>query len=143
MKIPEENKNDFSFIFNGFILKTDERSKLYEKGITSGSIITVTKNNNMTKCNNIEGKILNVNAEYKNEIVLVTNIGTLNKIKDLCALMENDLSSRNIFIKKIKINKKIYERDDERTFSSVGVLENFTCEIEALNINEKKNCNIY
>ena len=143
MKIPEENKNDFSFIFNGFILKTDERSKLYEKGITSGSIITVTKNNNMTKCNNIEGKILNVNAEYKNEIVLVTNIGTLNKIKDLCALMENDLSCRNIFIKKIKINKKKYERNDERTFSSLGIVDNFTCKIKVLNLNEKEQCNIF
>ena len=143
MKIPEDNKNDFNFLYNGIFLKTNERLTLYEKGITSISPVIVIKKRNLINSSKIEGKQLNVNVEYKKETVLNISIGTLNKIKDLFTLMEIDLSSRNIFIKKIKINKKKYERNDERTFSSVGIVENFTYKIISLNLNEKEQSNIF
>lgn len=143
MKIPEENKNDFSFLFNGFKLDTNDNLTLYEKGMNSNSIILVTKNDELTINNNLKGKILKVNVEYKNEIISRYSIGTLNKIKDLFTMMEIDLGYKNIFIKEIKINKKKYERNDERTFSSIGIMENFTCQIVALNINGEKNCIIF
>ena len=142
MKIPEEIKNDFPFCFNGFRLDTNDNLSLNEKGINFNSIIIVMKNVELTNYK-IEGKKLEVNVEFKNEIILRITIGTLNNIKELYNLMEIDLSGRNIFIKEIKINKNKYERNDERTFSSIGIRENFTCKIVALEINGQKKCIIF
>ena len=142
MKIPEENKYDFTFYFNASKLVSNDNLSLYEKGINSNSRILVMKNDELTN-NRIEGKKLKVNVEFKNEIILQISIGTLNNIKDLFNSIEIDLSGRNIFIKEIKINKNKYKRKDERTFSSIGIRENFTCKIVALDINKQKKCIIF
>ena len=115
---------------------------LYERGIIGDSMINVLQRDKYTN-NKIEGIKLDVNIEIKNKIILTLSIGILNTIKDFYNLVEINLSKQNIFVKELKINKIKYERNDERTFSSIGIKENFTCKIDALILDEEKKCIIF
>ena len=45
-------------------------------------------------------------------------------------LIENKYICRNLSLKKIIINGKEFQKYDERTFSSLGIRENFICNVE-------------
>ena len=140
MKIPEEKKNDFLFIYNGCILEVNDDLTLYEKGIKSNNSVILGVERLKSTNNKIEGRELGVNVEINNETILKLSIGILNTIKDLYNLVEINLSKQNIFIKEMKINEIKYERNDERTLPSIGLRKNFTCKIKARNLNEENNC---
>ena len=139
MQIPEENKNEFSFLFNAGKLDNNDDLTLYQKGISDLSNIIVFQSY-ILKDENIKGIKLLVNVKFQNNIILSDYIGTLNTIKDLYILLQNNLLDKNIIIKNLKINKQKYEVDDERTFSSLGIRGDFTCKIYEVNFNDNKCC---
>ena len=142
MQIPEANKNEFSFSFNAKTLDNNDNLTLYEKGLMNNSIIIVFQRI-ISNNENIKGIKLLVNVKFKNNIILSVYIGTLNTIKDLYILLQNNLLDKNIIIKNLKINKQKYEVDDERTFSSLGIRGDFTCKINEQNLNHDTCCNIF
>ena len=69
MKIPEEKKNDFLFIYNGCILEVNDDLTLYEKGIKSDNSVILGVERLKSTNNKIEGRELGVNVEINNETI--------------------------------------------------------------------------
>ena len=133
MYVPENARKDFQVSFNGNILESFDKTTLREKSIQDYDNLLVLGNFNYQPLYynknyyiKIEGMVLNVSIEGKNLNISDLIIGTLNTIKNLYDYIKN--YSNNI--KKIKINGKEYQKDDERTFSSIGIRENFICYVE-------------
>ena len=129
INIPENKARYFSFLFNGQKLNIFDESSLIQKNIYIGHSILVIDNRNIGFI--IQGKILNVLLKKKNNNIEI-DIGTLNTINDF----ENELGliPNNGKIIIIKINgKEIQNNDKNKTFSSLGIRENFTC-----NLNEQE-----
>ena len=78
------------------------------------------------------GKLIRVNIIINDKIIMRTNIGTLEQLKNFYKKLKDYYYS--IYNKSIE-NAKIYpeeielKQDDERTFSSIGIREEFICKI--------------
>ena len=82
-----------------------------------------------------KGKIIKVKIYNKEKLILNWKIGTLNTIEELCNYIENHLSNcRNI--QKLKIGGQELEKDDKRIFLSIGISNNFICNIDLINRTE-------
>ena len=142
MNIPEEKirENIFKFLYNGNNLKISDKKTLYEYGFTNGSNITVNETYNEKYSNIYKGKTLEVliKIDCKN-LDIKWIVGTLEKINEFYKSISHkiiyEVFAGDINIKKISINGKEIKENDERTFSSFGIIENCICKIET----EKKN----
>ena len=75
---------------------------------------------------------MNVIIKDKNKEICRSVIGTLQTIEDFCHQFSNMLPKVDFLI---KINGKEFLKYDKRTFSSVGIRDDFTCYVEII---EKK-----
>ena len=126
--VPQNKINDFKFLFNWKILNIHDKSTLEQKRIIDGSnILTI-------KCNEFsfkgKGKSLEVFFKNKTGLNIKTFTGTLNTIRSFYYHIINNFSCSSKPINKITINGKEIQKDDERTFSLIGLRENFSCYIE-------------
>ena len=125
-KVLEKGKQYYSFTFNSNTLNINDDSPIESMFICDGKTIEVDikKDKNLS----VKGKKLEVKIKNKGKIFQKTSIGTLNQIKDLYIKLEQNYSDgkdiKRIIIKEIEIKK-----NDERTFSSRGIRNNFTCTI--------------
>ena len=126
MKISEKYKNNFIFTYKASTLDFNDISTLFEKDILNNNKISVTEKNN--DCVSvIKGKKLKVSITNQNELNNTTYIGTLNQIKDLFSQLKDIYP--NYDINNIIIEGKELKGDEEQTFSSIGIRENFICNI--------------
>ena len=76
-------------------------------------------------------KNLEVLIKDENGIIAQRPAGTLQTVKAFYLdIDENIFKCKNLSVKKIKINGKEIHKDDESTLSSIGIRENFICNIE-------------
>ena len=128
INVPENNRNDFILLFNGSEVNISEKSSLEKNNIINGMSFSVIRRN-MLDFKFCEGKIMEVLIIYKNNIKDKTYVGTLVKVKDFYDRIT--IFFPNIKISKITINGKEIEKNDERTLSSIGIRDNFSCYIES------------
>ena len=138
MGIPFKNLKEFSFIYNGEILNKSKKNELLKDCLQDLSRIEFVQHNMVTNdpFNDLKiGKILNFNINNCNYNF---TIGTLAQIKEFYNGLKIFLSNydmRNKKIDKVILNPGNIEIrvDDERTFSSIGIRENFECKIDFVN----------
>jgi hypothetical protein len=118
-----KGKQFYKFLLNSNTLNVDDNSPLGNLFNSDGKTIIVDYINEL---NVIKGKKLEVEVRNKRKILSKTTIGTLNKIKDLYFKLEQNYTNRRT-IQRISIKGKEVRRDDERTFFSINVRENFKC----------------
>ena len=126
--IPENKKGCYYFLFNGNKLDIYDKSTLKEKNLENGMII---ESNKIKNFNLRKGKNLEVLIKDENGVIAQRPAGTLQMVKELYFdIVENIFKCNNLSLKKIKINGKEIHKDDESTLSSIGIRENFICNIE-------------
>ena len=126
LNIPEKiNKRNYFFLFNGNKLKIDDKITLEDKMFQDGNVIKVIRAKQFS-CN---GKYLKVLVKDKNNnLILEAFAGTLETISLFYNYLINNYPYLNIT--KIKINQKEIQKNDERTFSSIGIRDDFIVNIE-------------
>ena len=135
MKISEKYKNNFIFTYKESTLDLNDISTLFEKDILNNNKISVTEKINDYP-NIIKGKKLKVSIINQKELNYTTYIGTLNQIKDLFSNLKNIYSDYDI--NSITIEGKELKGDEEKTFSSIGIRENFICSINLTRTDENE-----
>jgi len=143
MKIPFKNLKEFSFIYNGEILNNSKKKELLKDYFQSLSRVEFVQHNLITNDPFNDLKIgknnLNFNINnYFNNCNYNFTVGTLAQIKEFYNRLKIFLFNYGLENKKIdkvilnpgNIEIKI---DDERTFSSIGIRENFECKIDFVN----------
>ena len=118
-----KGKQFYKFLLNSNTLNVDDNSPLGKLFNSDGKTIIVDYINEL---NVIKGKKLEVEVRNKRKKLSKTTIGTLNKIKDLYFKLEQNYTNHRT-IQRISIKGKEVRRDDERTFFSINVRENFKC----------------
>ena len=128
LRIPEIKKCEYYFLFNGYKLNINDKSTLVQKNIKDGMIIEIHKAINWGFR---FGKNLEALIKEGNKVIGKMPAGTLQTIKNLYLDIDNNFfNCNNLSLKKIKINGKEIQKDDERTLSSIGIRDNFICYIE-------------
>jgi hypothetical protein len=134
IKIPEINRKYFILNCNGINgdrLDFDDKCILEKSSLNRGDYSDIYVLELKNKYLEINGKILKANIYSKNELILKFLVGTLGRIKDFYSDLEYSLPGwEHIILKKVEINGKELKKDDNRTFSSFGIRENFNCYIE-------------
>ena len=127
MRIPEKEKKNFRLIYDASHLDFNDNSTLLEKEFHNLISITVYEivPNIIYKGKKIEAKIYN-----KEKIISNIIIGTLDTIEQLYLSLEYYIPSEYSKIKKLEIGGKELKKDDKRTFSSIGINNDFICNIE-------------
>ena len=116
-------KENYSLCYNNEKLDFNDESTLESKSIRYGTLIIVQKLGEIT--NFSSGKFLKVLIKAKNKEIN-TFTGTLSTLKGF--YFKNNLENCGSSIT-MKINGKEYNKDDERTFSSIGIRDDFICYI--------------
>ena len=75
-----------------------------------------------------KGKTIEVLVMDKNKLIMKSYFGTLGTINDFYNFIRMILPQKKI--SKIKIEGKEIDKNDERTLSSFGIRDNFTCYVE-------------
>ena len=127
MNIPENIRDyEFTLLFNAEKLNIHDKSTLKEKNIYNCITINIYKNNNLDP-NRREGitlkafvKIINKNNHGFNQVA-----GTLQLISQFYRILALNIGP----IEKLIIKGKEI-KNDNRTFSSIGIREDFTCYIQ-------------
>ena len=142
-KIPESNRQHFSFHFYSEKLALNDDNSLANKRIMNSSTIEFSSFGINPNSNNMEylknefpGKKLIVslirnNDELKDKIYA----GSLQQIKFFYEKLKKYLNQKNIEFtgKAVILNSETeinIKESDERTFSSIGILNDFKCKIE-------------
>jgi hypothetical protein len=124
-KVLEKGKPYYKFTFNSDTLNINNSSPIESLFNCDGKTINVDIKKNE---NTIKGKELEVKIKNKGEIIQKTSIGTLNQIKSLYFKIEQNYSNGQQ-IKKIITERIEIKKDDEKTFSSRNIRNNFTCTV--------------
>jgi len=139
-KIPIMNRKYFSFYFNQKPLDFNEDILLINKNIINGSIIyfsifDINKNSGKMAYlkKNFPGKKLNVSLIDKNgELIGEIYASSLQRIKIFYKKLKNYLSQKNIIFtgKPVILYSEIIINElDERTFASIGILNDFSIKL--------------
>ena len=132
-KVLEKGKPYYKFTFNSDTLNINNSSPIESLFKCDGKTINVDIAKNE---NTIKGKELEVKIKNKGKIIQKTSIGTLNQIKSLYFKIEQNYSNGQQ-IKRIIIEGIEIKKDDEKTFSSRNIRNNFTCTV--IFIDDKEN----
>ena len=134
-KILGKGKQFYKFLLNSNSLNVDDNSPLGNLFNSDGKTIIVDY---VKELYPIKGKQLEVEVRNKRKKLFKTSIGSLNHIKDLYFKLEHNYTNRRI-IQRITIKGKEVRRDDERTFFSIKVRDNFKCIIHFIDDDEREN----
>ena len=130
-RIPEKEKKNFMLFYNGNKLDFNDNSTLLEKGITIGCInIFVQQNHQINNGISCHGKKIGLKIYNKETLIINIMIGTLNTIECLYRILEETYFANHKKIQKLEIGGQELKRDDKRTFSSIGIRNDFICNIE-------------
>ena len=134
----DPNRVKFEFYFRNKILerKNKEIGNINRfKKLNDVNITIKIKNKVCLK--KIPGRILEVSIfDDENKLISKTKFGTLEKIKDFYGYLKNELTKKNIidFNPSFEIEGKELDlnEDDERTFFSINVKNNFKCFLNSM-----------
>ena len=127
MNIPEKYKDNYTFLFNATTINND--TTLLKNKITqdNSSIIVIEKK--VFNANVNKGKTIKASIMHNNNSIMTFNIGTLNQIKDLYSYLKSNIDNFGE-IKTIEIEGKDYKNKKDNTFSSIGIRNDFKCNIK-------------
>ena len=130
-RIPEKEKKNFMLLYNGKKLDFNDNSTLLEKGITMNCTnIFVEQKHQFNEGISCHGKKIRLKIYNKEKLIFNIMIGTLNTIETLYIFLEETLSANNKKIQKLEIGGHELKKNDKRTFSSIGIRNDFICNIE-------------
>jgi len=134
-KIPEKAKNNYKILFNGSPLNFNDMFTLGMKGIYDLSNILVIKlKDNFVS---LKGKEIKAQIYNKENLIITLNLGTLNTIEHFYYYVKNNLPNwGDLKLYKLQIGDHELKKDDKRTFSSIGIRNNFICNIDLIKITE-------
>ena len=125
MKFDFSSKNDIKIFYNSQLLKNDN-SKLSEKFNKLVTLDVIEEN--PIQCGFPPRKIIQVIILVKDKNIVKTgNITRFNSIQTLIFDIELKIKSK---IKKLWIEDKEINLNDEKTISSLGIKDNFICVVE-------------
>ena len=126
INVPENKAKElYSFFLGGEKLDFNDKSTLGSKAaIRHGTLIKVSHSRDLTNLSN--GKLLKVLIKVKNEEINAIT-GTLGTLQGFYVINNFQRFGSSIIM---KINGKEYDKDDQRTFSSIGVRDNFICYLD-------------
>jgi len=140
MRIPYKYRNDYTFLDNGLTLNVNSDKYLGNifKDLEKITIVELKKS--IVAWAPGPGKIIEftlVNDNNNNNIIIKAEVGTLEQIKDFYNKVKSEieffLTSKG---NKLLENPRIYpggievKENDERTFSSIGIRDNFICKVK-------------
>ena len=118
-------------LYNAEKLDFNDNSTLLEKGITiSCTNIIVEQNQQINDGIVCHGKRIGLKIYNKETLIINIMIGTLNTIESLYRILEETYFFNNKKIEKLEIGGQELKKDDKRTFSSMGIRNDFICNIE-------------
>ena len=120
MLLYDSNKLDFND--NSTLLKKDFTMNLNN--------IIVEQNHQINDGIVCHGKRIGLKIYNKETLIFDIMIGTLNTIECLYRFLEETYFVNNKKIEKLEIGGQELIRDDKRTFSSIGIRNDFICNIE-------------
>jgi hypothetical protein len=134
--IQESNKNNFLFKYEGKFIKSDSKDTLFKYKLRNNSTIEIIIKDANKKYpgREIKGKII----DEKNNLIFNIMAGTLQKIKDFYEELKVEKPANLPFFDKFVINPGMNEVEfkidnkklnDERTFLSIGINNDFTCKV--------------
>ena len=140
VRIPYKYRNDYTFLDNGLTLNVNSDKYLGNifKDLEKITIVELKKS--IVNWIPGPGKLLKftlVNDNNNNDIIIKAEVGTLEQIKDFYNKVKSEiktfLTSKG---NKLLENPRIYpggievKENDERTFSSIGIRDNFICKVK-------------
>ena len=132
-KILEKAKHHYKITYDSEPLNFNDDSPIGDIFKADGSIAYIDQ---IVKPD-VQGKQLKVSLKNKNNSLLEIKAGTLEQIKSFYSNLENNyFSSKKI--KKVIIKGKAIIKDDEKTFASYGIRNDFTCNILFMGDQESK-----
>ena len=132
-KILEKAKHHYKITYDSEPLNFNDDSPIGDIFKADGSIAYVDQ----IVIPDVQGKQLKVSLKNKNKSLLEIKAGTLEQIKSFYSNLENNyFSSKKI--KKVIIKGKPINKNDENTFASKGIRNNFTCNILFMGDQESK-----
>lgn len=128
--IPQsKGENLYTILYNSCKISLQDKSTLNDNNILDGAVFLVILKETLSH-KIMKGKTIEVYIKENNELIYKTIAGTLQTIKSFNHYIPIHFPE----IKRIvNINGKIYDKNDERTFSSIGIRDNFTCNVELNN----------
>jgi len=131
MIIPEKEKKHFMLSHRGSPLNFNDNSTLLEKGFHNQNvIITVHELNQVVAGISYKGKEIEAKIYNKEKLISNFKIGILNTIEQLYGSLGYYIPSKYSKINKLEMGGKELKKDDKRTFSSIGINNDFICNIE-------------
>ena len=130
MRIPEKEKKNFRLIYHAGHLDFNDNSTLHVKSLGNNVIITVVELNLIIAGIAYKGKEIEAKIYNKEKLISNFKIGILNRIEQLYETLEYYIPSEYSKIKKLEIGGKELKKDDKRKFSSIGINNDFICNIE-------------
>ena len=132
-KILEKAKKHYRITYDSKELNLNDDSLIGDIIIYDGAIVNVDQ----IEEKYVQGKQLKVSLKNKNNPLLDVKTGTLETIKSFYYNLETNILS-NKKIKKVIIKGKAINKDDESTFASYDIRNDFTCNILFMGDQERK-----
>jgi hypothetical protein len=132
-KILEKAKKHYRITYDSKELNLNDDSLIGDIIIYDGAIVNVDQ----IEEKYVQGKQLKVSLKNKNNPLLDVKTGTLETIKSFYYNLETNILS-NKKIKKVIIKGKAINKDDESTFASYDIRNDFTCNILFMGDQESK-----
>ena len=130
MRIPEIVKKNLWLINNASHLDFNDNSTLHVKGLDNNTYIAVDERNLIIAVIAYKGKEIEAKIYNKEKLISNFKIWILNTIEHLYETLEYYIPSEYSKIKKIRDRRNGIKKDDKRTFSSIGINNDFICNIE-------------
>ena len=135
IKIKENKIKEFVFIYSGEYINIYDNELLKNKFHNSNANIEfyLKKNIIIYPCG--PGKVLSITIENDKNLILNIEEGTLEQIKNFCYKLKGRLNDYGyqLLDNPIIFPEEIELKDNDiRTFSSIGIRNNFTCKVKIL-----------
>ena len=135
IKIKENKIKEFVFIYSGEYINIYDNELLKNKFHNSNANIEFYLKNNVVNYPCGPGKVLSITIENDKNLILNIEEGTLEQIKNFCYKLKGRLNDYGyqLLDNPIIFPEEIELKDNDiRTFSSIGIRNNFTCKVKIL-----------
>ena len=120
-------KDELTFLCDGQKLNYNDNSKLSQKFYDSNVKLTLIDNSSLKSVLPIRKEIKAIILVKDKNIVKMTNVERFKSIKSLISIIKDVINSK---IKKLYIEDKQINLNDEKTIASLGIKDDFICTVE-------------
>ena len=120
-------KDELTFLCDGQKLNYNDNSKLSQKFYDSNVKLTLIDNSSLKSVLPIRKEIKAIILVKDKNIVKMANVERFKSIKSLISIIKDVINSK---IKKLYIEDKQINLNDEKTIASLGIKDDFICTVE-------------